>query len=335
MRRAGEGWAEVADVGGHESTRVVALAGGVGGAKLAHGLVLAGLDERLSLVVNTADDFTLFGLHISPDLDTVMYTLAGLANPETGWGLRGDSFAALEMIHRFGRDAWFWLGDKDLATHLLRSEALGHGDRITAITEELRVALGIAAAILPMADEPVATMLRTSEGELDFQDYFVRRGHEDEVLGVRLAGIESSTMTRAVAAALESADVIVLCPSNPIVSIGPILAVPGFRDHLRGARVPVVAVSPIVGGQALKGPADRMLATLGHEVSAVGVAALYADFLDGLVIDVQDAALAERVAGLGIAVHVTDTIMRDDDDRRCLAIETLAFAARIERRAAR
>ena len=325
----------MADVGGRGLTRVVALAGGVGGAKLAHGLALAGLDDRLSVVVNTADDFTLFGLHISPDLDTVMYTLAGLANPETGWGLRGDSFVTLEMMRRYGRDAWFWLGDMDFATHILRTEGLRHGDRLTALTARLRAWLGVGAGILPMTDEPVATLVRTPEGELDFQDYFVRRGHADEVLGVRIAGIESAVMTSEVTAALDGADAIVLCPSNPIVSIGPILAVSGFQDRLRDSRAPVVAVSPIVGGQALKGPADQMLATLGYEVSAAGVAALYGDFLDGMVIDSRDAMLADRIAGLGIAVYVTDTIMRNDDDRCRLADETLAFAGSIDAGAAR
>ncbi|HET9015251.1 MAG TPA: 2-phospho-L-lactate transferase [Thermomicrobiaceae bacterium] len=320
---------------GWGAMRVVALAGGVGGAKLAHGLALAGLGDRLSVVVNTADDFTLFGLHISPDLDTVMYTLAGLANPETGWGLRDDGFAALEMIRSYGRDPWFWVGDRDFATHILRSEALRLGERLTAVTRLLAASLGVEAAILPMTDSPVATMVRTPDGELDFQDYFVRRGHRDEVLGVRLEGIESARPTAEVDAAIDAADAIVLCPSNPIVSIGPILAVAGVRERLHASGVPVVAVSPIVGGQALKGPADRMLADLGQEVSAAGVATLFADLLDGMVVDTQDAALAPRIAALGLAVHVTDTVMRADDDRLRLARETLAFAGSLVERAGR
>ncbi|MDI3341662.1 MAG: 2-phospho-L-lactate transferase [Sphaerobacter sp.] len=308
---------------------IVALAGGVGGAKLAHGLALARPDDPLTVVVNTADDFTLFGLHISPDLDTVMYTLGGIANPATGWGIAGDTAAALEMIGRYGGETWFWLGDRDLATHILRTERLRAGDTLTAVTARLAAALGIRAAILPMCDEPVATRVETPAGELAFQDYFVRRRQADEVRGIRLQGIEAASVPPGVAAALARATVVVLCPSNPIVSIGPILAVPGFRERLRAVDAPVVAVSPIVGGAALKGPADRMLASLGHEVSAVGVARLYQDFLDGIVIDQVDASLASRIEAMGIAVHVTDTVMRDEAGRRALADETLAFAARL------
>ncbi len=308
------------------SSGVVALAGGVGGAKLAHGIALARPGEQLSVVVNTADDFTLFGLHISPDLDTVMYTLAGLANPETGWGIAGDSFATLDMIKRYGRDTWFWLGDKDFATHILRTERLRSGASLTDVMVELAEALGITAQLLPMCDEPVATLIETSDGLLEFQDYFVRRQHADDVLGVQFEGIGAATIPARVSDAFDRADVLVVGPSNPIVSTGPILAIPGLRDRLRRLTIPVVAVSPIIGGQALKGPADQMLATLGHEVSAAGVAELYKDFLTGMVIDSQDAALAERITDLGIAVHVTDTVMRTDDDRRVLAEETLVFA---------
>lgn len=310
-----------------QSTRVVALAGGVGGAKLAHGLALARPEATLSVIVNTADDFTLYGLHISPDLDTVMYTLAGIANPETGWGLAGETFMSLEMIGRYGRDTWFWLGDKDLATHILRTERLRAGDSLSSITAQLAGALGVTARLLPMCDEPVATIIQTPAGELGFQDYFVRRQHADEVSGVRFEGIDAATVPTGVAEALAGAEAVVLCPSNPIVSIGPILAVPGMREAIRAVTAPIVAVSPIIGGQALKGPADRMLAGLGHEVSPVGVATLYQDFLTGIVIDTQDAALAGRIEALGIAVHVTDTIMQDVAGRARLANETLDFAA--------
>lgn len=308
---------------------VVALAGGVGGAKLAQGLALARPAGRLSVIVNTADDFELYGLHISPDLDTVMYTLAGIANPETGWGLIGESFTALEMIRRYGRDTWFWLGDKDLATHLLRTERLRAGASLSEVTAELAAALGVEPALLPMCDEPVATIIETPDGDLDFQDYFVRRQHSDEVSGVHFRGIGDAKLPSAIATAVVEAGAIVLCPSNPIVSIGPILAVADLRGRLAAAEAPVVAVSPIVGGQALKGPADRMLATLGHEVSAAGVASLYRDFLDGIVLDEQDADLVPRIEELGIATHVTNTIMRSDDDRQVLARETLAFAANL------
>ncbi len=310
---------------------ILALAGGVGGAKLAHGLALAGLGDRLSVIVNTADDFELMGLHISPDLDTVMYTLAGLANPQTGWGIAGDTFNTLEAIKRYDGPDWFWLGDQDIATHILRTERLAGGQTISQVTAGLARALGIPAEILPMCDEPVATIVVTSDGPLDFQDYFVRRHHEDAVLSVEFNGIAAATLPERVQLALNAASAIVLCPSNPIVSIGPILSVPGFRDQLRSSGAPVVAVSPIIGGQALKGPADRMLHSLGHEVSSAGVAEIYRDFLTGIVIDEQDRNLVKRIEDLNIAVHVTDTIMRDDGDRKRLAEETLAFAERLAR----
>lgn len=308
---------------------IVALAGGVGGAKLAHGLALTGLGARLSVVVNTGDDMELFGLHISPDLDTVMYTLAGLANPAQGWGIVDESFATLEMIKRYNRDAWFLLGDKDFATHILRTERLRAGVALTEVTTELAGALGIEAAILPMCDEPVATRIETPDGVLEFQEYFVRRRHADDVSGVRFQGIEAARVTAQVSAVLAQARVIILCPSNPFVSIDPILAVGDMRARLGASGAPVVAVSPIVGGEAIKGPAAHMLATLGHSVSAAGVAALYRDFLDGIVIDTVDAALAPEIEALGLVVHVTNSIMRDDADRRTLASETLDFAARM------
>ncbi|MGA7671335.1 MAG: 2-phospho-L-lactate transferase [Nitrolancea sp.] len=309
---------------------IVALAGGVGGAKLAHGLALTGLESRLAVVVNTADDFELMGLHISPDLDTVLYTLAGLANPETGWGIEGDTFNTLEAIKRYGGPSWFWLGDQDFATHILRTERLRAGQTISKVTAELASALDVTSAILPMCEEPVATIVATPEGRLDFQDYFVQRQHQSLVQSVEFEGIESASVPVAVADALSSADAIVLCPSNPIVSIGPILSVPGMCQQLHDAPAPVVAVSPIIGGQALKGPADRMLETLGHEVSSVGVAEIYRDFLTGIVIDEQDRDLAPRIEALGIRTLVTGTIMRSEADRRRLAVETLEFAGRLD-----
>ena len=305
---------------------VVALAGGVGGAKLADGLYRALPPGRLVIVINTADDFELFGLRISPDVDTVMYTLAGLANPDTGWGIAGDTFSALDMLGRYGQDRWFWLGDRDLATHILRTQRLREGHTASEVARELAGALGIAARLLPMADEPVATMVRTPQGELAFQEYFVRRQQRDDVLGVRFAGIDAARVTDEVRAAVAAAEAIVFCPSNPIVSIGPILAVPGMSALLGASPAPKVAVSPIVGGRALKGPADRMLASLGHDVSPLGVAGLYRDLIDGLVIDRQDASLAPAVEALGTRVLVTETIMRSTDDRERLARETLDFA---------
>jgi len=308
---------------------IVVLAGGVGGAKLAHGFAQLDLGERLAVVVNTADDFELYGLAISPDLDTVLYTLAGIANPATGWGILGDTANTLAMIGRYGRSTWFWLGDRDLATHILRTERLRQGARLTDVTRELATALGVDARILPMCDEPVRTVVTTPDGDLPFQEYFVRRRQQDTVLAVRFAGIEQARPTPEVEQVLAAPEVIVLAPSNPIVSIGPILALPGLRERLRRTPAPVVAVSPIVAGRALKGPADRMLASLGHEVSPVGVARLYRDFLDGLVIDVQDAALAPAIADLGIAPYVTQAVMADPPDRARLAREVLAFARQL------
>jgi LPPG:FO 2-phospho-L-lactate transferase len=306
--------------------KVCALAGGVGGAKLAAGLqeVLPG--GELSVVVNSADDFDLWGLHVSPDLDTVMYTLAGLANPATGWGVRDESFHALEMISRYGEDPWFRLGDRDLATHVLRTARLGAGASLTEVTVDLASALGIPSRVLPMCDEPVQTVIETAGGDLEFQEYFVRRGQRDEVIGVRLRGIGESRPTGAVAGAVSEADVLVLCPSNPVVSIGPILAVPGMRDLLEASAAPVVAVSPIVGGRALKGPADRMMSSLGHEVSAAGVARMYEGLLNGLVVDIADVGKIPEIEDLGVAVLATDAVMRDEPSRVRLAREVLGFA---------
>jgi LPPG:FO 2-phospho-L-lactate transferase len=308
---------------------VCALAGGVGGAKLAAGLQAVLEPGELAVVVNTADDFDLWGLRICTDLDTVMYTLAGVANPETGWGVAGDTFEALGMLARYGEDVWFRLGDRDLATHILRTERLREGESLTNVTAELARALGVLSRILPMCDEPVATKVRTPEGVLDFQEYFVRRGQRDEVLGVEFRGIEEARIPAGVAAALEEADALILCPSNPVVSIGPILAVPGMRTVLERLAVPKVAVSPIVGGRALKGPADRMLASLGHEVSAAGVARMYRGLVDGLVVDGADGAAREEIEGLGMDVLVTGTIMRSAADRERLAREVLEFCAEI------
>jgi LPPG:FO 2-phospho-L-lactate transferase len=310
-------------------TKVVALAGGVGGAKLASGLYRAVAPDELAVVVNTADDFTQFGLMISPDADTVMYTLAGLANPATGWGILGDTFETLAMLERYGRDIWFKVGDRDFATHLARTERLRSGASLTAVTAELSRALGVRAAILPMCDEPVATRVRTPDGVLEFQEYFVRHHHEDAVLGVEFQGIERAAVTDAVRRALAEAEVIVFCPSNPIVSVGPILAVPGMREAIDGRHVPKVAVSPIVGGQAVRGPADRMLRGLGHEVSAYGVATLYRGLVDGIVIDEVDAGLTPRIEALGLHVAVAPTIMVDETVRERLARQVLDFAGRI------
>ena len=307
--------------------KTLALAGGVGGAKLAAGLQEILPPGDLTVVVNTADDFDLWGLHISPDLDTVMYTLAGVANPQAGWGLRNETFDALEMLDRYGEDTWFKLGDRDLATHVLRTARLNRGESLTEITGSLSAALGVRASVLPMCDEPVATLVHTPDGPLEFQDYFVRRRQRDEVLGIDLRGIKETRIPSAASGALAEAEAVVFCPSNPIVSIGPILAVPGMTESLSASSAPKVAVSPIVGGRALKGPADRMMDSLGHEVSATGVARMYEGLVDGMVVDRADAAEEDEIEALGIEALVTDSVMRDEEDRGRLAREVLEFAA--------
>ncbi|MGH2484969.1 MAG: 2-phospho-L-lactate transferase, partial [Ktedonobacterales bacterium] len=279
-----------------------------------------------TVVVNTADDFDLWGLRVMPDADTVLYTLGGIANAQTGWGIAGDTFATLDMLARYGVETWFQVGDRDFATHIQRTRLLREGRSYTEVVGALAEALDIRATILPMCNAPVATVVNTPDGELALQDYFVRRRHADAVLGVRFVGIAEAHVPAPVIAALETAEVIVLCPSNPIVSIGPILAVPGLRDALSRSRAPKVAVSPIVGGRALKGPADRMLAGLGEEVSAFGVAAHYRGLLDGIVIDELDAADGARIEALGMRVHITDTIMRTEDDRVRVAADVIRFA---------
>jgi len=314
---------------------VVALAGGVGGAKLAQGLYRTLPPDSLTVLVNTADDFTLHGLRICPDLDTVLYTLAGLANRETGWGITADTFSTLEMLKRYGAaGTWFQLGDRDFATHIQRTQALAAGRPLSAVEAELAAALGVRARLLPMTDAPVATQVQTAAGLLDFQEYFVQRHHSDPVHGLTFAGIAAAAPAPGLAARLAEADAVVFCPSNPLVSIGPILAVPGLRDLLAAAPGPRVGVSPIVGGQAIRGPAAEMLATLGHEASAFGVAQLYAGLLDGLVIDEADAALAARIAGLGMQVRVAQTVMQDENDRETLARVVLAFCAELRGQAA-
>jgi LPPG:FO 2-phospho-L-lactate transferase len=307
---------------------VVVLAGGVGGARLAHGLQ-AHLGDRLIVVVNTADDTERHGLLVSPDHDTVMYTLAGIDNREWGWGIAGETFAAAEMLERYGEETWFRLGDRDLATHVVRTARLHRGDRPTDISRDLQRALGVRGTILPMSDQPVRTQVLTDEGWLEFQDYFVRRHQEPAVRDLRFTGLDDARATPEVEAALEHADAIVIAPSNPFVSVRPILGVAGIEAGLQTARsrgVPVVAVSGIVGGKALKGPADRMLVSLGHEASALGVARQYTGIADSFVLDTVDAALEPPIRALGMRTLVTDTIMGDDAGRARLAGEILRMA---------
>jgi LPPG:FO 2-phospho-L-lactate transferase len=309
---------------------VVALAGGVGGAKLADGLARL-LGEQLSVIVNTGDDFTHLGLHVSPDLDTVMYTLAGIANPKTGWGIAGETWNFMAQIERLGGPAWFRLGDRDLATHVFRTERLAAGETLSAVTGELCRSLGVAAALLPMSDDPVRTMIRSDGGELPFQDYFVRLACAVPVRGIRYEGAESARINPALAAlsGQPGLGAIIICPSNPYLSVDPILAVPGMREWLRGQGRPIVAVSPIVGGAAIKGPAAKIMAELGAAVSAVGIARHYRGLVDGLVIDEADAGLAGEIAAEGIAVRVAPAVMSDTEDRVALARVCLAFAGEL------
>jgi LPPG:FO 2-phospho-L-lactate transferase len=316
---------------------IVVLAGGVGGAKMAQGLQAALPPGDLIVVVNTADDFDLYGLWISPDLDTVMYTLAGIADPVNGWGVAGDTRNTLDAIARYGEEPWFLLGDQDFATHILRTERLRAGRPLSAVTAELCDALGIQSRIVPMTDDRVATQIDTPAGTLEFQDYFVGRRQSDDVLGVTFAGIERATAHPDALVAIREAEAVVIAPSNPIVSVAPILDTPGMREALDDTPAPIVAVSPIVGGRALKGPAAHMLATLGHEVSALGVARLYGGLIDGLVVDDIDRELVPTVELAGPRVLVTATVMGDEADRRRLAVEVLDFASTLarERAAAR
>ena len=313
-----------------QGDRIVALAGGVGGAKLAHGLYHSLPADMLTVVVNTGDDFVHWGLNISPDLDTVMYTLGEIANEATGWGVKDESWNALAAIGRLGAETWFAIGDKDLATHVVRTEALRGGRSLTAITRAMARALGIRAMLLPMTDDPVATTVQTPDGWLAFQDYFVRRHHADPVLAIKIEGVEEAGVTAEVERAIAGCDLIIFCPSNPIVSIGPILGLRGMRETLAACAAPRIAVSPIVGGKALRGPADTMLDALGHECSALGVARIYSDLITGMVIDHQDAGQAEAIRALGLQVLVTDTVMRSvaDRDKRAAAILQWSHALR-------
>ncbi len=322
--------------------RVVCLAGGVGGAKLADGLQQILAPGELTVVVNTGDDLERHSLTICPDLDTVMYTLAGAADPAQGWGLAGETWEVMDQLGRLGDATWFRLGDRDLATHLFRTERLRRGVRLTEVELDLARSLGVDSRVLPMTDEPVRTRVRTADGWLDFQDYFVRLRQEPTVLEVRFDGAENASVSPEVSEAVRGAESIVVGPSNPIVSIGPILAVPGMLAEIGAARrrgIPVVGLSGIVGGKAIRGPADRMLASLGGEPNAVGVARRYVDagLIDVFVIDRADEASEPAVRAMGVDVVVTDTVMTDAGSRGRLAGEMLAAAsaARAERAGAR
>ena len=302
---------------------VLALAGGVGGAKLAFGLARILSPQQLTIVANTGDDEVFHGLHVSPDLDTLMYTLAGLANPATGWGLVDESFNTLDMLKRYGADTWFNLGDRDLATHIERTRLLRQGCSLSEVTRHLCNRLGIQPALVPMSDQPVRTIVETDEGDLAFQDYFVRRQCEPIIKRVRFQGAREARMSPSFEQAMDTAQVVVFCPSNPVVSIGPILAVPGVRERLEAFRGLRVAVSPIIGEEALRGPAAKMLREMGEDVSCVGVAKRLAGVCDVMVIDTRDLQRAGEVQAAGLEPAVLDTIMELDADKERLARDML------------
>lgn len=306
-----------------DDLRVVALAGGVGGAKLAAGLQAVLAPGALSVIVNTGDDFEMWGLTICPDLDTVMYNLAGVNNAENGWGRAGETFETLRAMELLGGEDWFRLGNLDLAVHLRRTEWLTQGVGLTEITERLRRAFGIQSAILPMSDTPVRTLVHTDEGDLPFQHYFVRRRCEPCVIDLTFVGAAEAGLSEAVHAALATADVIIVCPSNPYLSVDPILSVGNLRGLLGHVRAPKVAIAPIVGGKALKGPAAKMMREMGLPVTPVTIAAHYDGLLDGFILDTEDAAAADHVR---MPALVTNTIMTTLDDKVALAEAALHFA---------
>lgn len=300
------------------------LAGGVGAARLLRGLVRAVPPSDITAIVNTADDVRLHGLQICPDLDTVTYTLAGQDNTETGWGLVDETWQAMEMVNRYGGIDWFNLGDRDLGTHLYRTQRLGEGSPLSQVTAEIARAWNIDVRLLPVTDDRIETRVTVvDEGEIGFQEYFVRRSHDVAVSSVRFDGAESCLPAPGVLDAIESADVVMVAPSNPVVSIGPLLAIPHLRGAIESRRADVVAVSPLVGGKALKGPADRLMAELGLEPSVRGIAEFYRELAGTLVIDVVDAEHAGAIESMGLRCVVTDTIMSDTDVAAALCLTML------------
>ena len=305
---------------------ILALAGGVGGGKLARGLAAALPQEQLAIVVNTADDFAHLGLYISPDIDSVLYALADRNDPDRGWGLAGETWNFMAALERLGGESWFRLGDRDLATHITRTQALAAGGTLSQATALLARRLGVTHTIAPMSDDPVRSIVETDEGALDFQDYFVRRQCRPTFRGVRFEGAASARPSEAFRDALARAGAVVITPSNPFVSIDPILALPGVAEALRQSRRPVVAVSPIVGGQALKGPLGKMMHERGFERSPLGVARHYGELVNGWIFDTTDRGYAPQIEALGCRVRVCDTVMRTSDDKAALARAAVEFA---------
>jgi LPPG:FO 2-phospho-L-lactate transferase len=306
---------------------IVVLTGGTGGAKFVDGLRQVASARELTLIVNTGDDLEWWGLYVSPDLDSITYVMAGLLSKERGWGVKGDTFFCLQAMGELGQPIWFHTGDRDLAVHLLRSKMLGQGKTLAEVTTEIASRLGVQARILPMSNSRVETRVDTPIGELSFEEYFVQRWYQDPVKGVRFAGVADAEPAPGVIDAIMSASVVLIAPSNPATSIGPILAVPGIRDALRHTRAPVVAVTPIVGGEAVSGPAGALMAAQGLPVSIAGVAQAYRDFLDILVADVRDQQAATELQQPGLRVHCTNTIMRTADDKVDLARKVLSLVS--------
>jgi LPPG:FO 2-phospho-L-lactate transferase len=298
---------------------ITALAGGVGAARFLTGLTKLVKEEDLSVIVNTGDDMEMFGLHISPDIDIVSYTLAGIVDEEKGWGIKGDTFFCLEELRKIGLETWFSIGDRDFATHIFRTDLMRKGFTLSKVTEETSQRLGVKAKIAPMTDDKFETWIRIEEGLIHFEEYFVKRQAEDKVLGVEFLGSAEAKPAPQTIDSILNAEIVVVCPSNPIVSIGTILSVSGIRDALRKTNARIVGVSPIVDGAPIKGPADKLLRGLGFEVSAFSVAKLYEDFLDAFVIDTRDADEKGRIEKLGIDVKVTDTVMKGLEDKVRLA----------------
>jgi len=305
--------------------KIAALAGGVGGSKLLLGLYRIMEPSDLTIIVNTGDDVAMHGLHVSPDPDIITYTLAGVVNEETGWGIAGETFRLAEGLSRYGRPTWFKLGDRDLATHIHRTALLKDGATLSQAMDSIRTALGVRARMLPMSEDPVPTMLETSEGPMHLQDYLVRRRCEPKLKAIAFEGSEQARAAPGVIEAIAEADGIVISPSNPLISIGPILAVPGVREALRRKRAYVAAVCPLVGGKSLKGPSDKMMAELGHEVSAAGVASLYRDICGAFIIDEADEAAGTAIRALDMRPVVRPTVMKSVEDRERLARHVLAL----------
>ncbi|MEM1545181.1 MAG: 2-phospho-L-lactate transferase [Candidatus Methanomethylicia archaeon] len=306
-------------------SKITALAGGVGAARFLDGLVRITDPSSITVIVNVGDDVEIYGLYISPDIDTIIYTLAGIADDVKGWGIRGDTFNCLEMLSRYGFETWFRIGDKDLATHIFRTMLLRRGLKLQEVIDIIRRRLNVKVKVIPATNDRIETMVLTDKGFMSFQDYFVKRGFQDEVKDIIYRGIEKAEPANGVIEAIMNADGVIICPSNPIVSIGTIVSIKGVRKALRETKAKIIGVSPIISGTAVKGPADKMLKGLGLEPSAYSVAELYRDFLDVFVIDKVDINLKDKIEKLGITVYATNTLMKNLEDRIRIAREVLSL----------